>query len=451
MLLPSLCALDADRLVAQDLQHPRHARARPTTMRAIAPSPARRWRSTCPSTASRRSPAFSNACPISRSMRRRPRASARWPRRSARSTMAWRSSCRPRPACSSRPSPGFRPAASPASGCASAWKSRSAPISKPAATSTTPSPAPFPRSAFSASITTSARRRCRTCWRCASPTCMFEPLWNAAHIDHVQITVAETVGLEGRGRLLRRRRRAARHGAEPHAATAGAGRDGAAGQLRSHGGARREGQGAARAAPDRPGRDRHRPVPAPGAIAGAAVPGYAEELGKQLRHRDVRRDQGAYRQLALEGRAVLPAHRQAPARAQDRNRRPVPPRAPLDLRRQGRAHRAQPAGHRHPARREHRAVADGQGARARPRGHPPARGAARHRDARRLRRADQAHRLRTPAARPDRRRPDPVRPPRRGRGAVGLDRRDPRELGRPRRQRPSPIRPAAGGRRRRSR
>ena len=28
---------------------------------------------------------------------------------------------------------------------------------------------------------------------------MFEPLWNAAHIDHVQISVAETVGLEGRG------------------------------------------------------------------------------------------------------------------------------------------------------------------------------------------------------------------------------------------------------------
>jgi glucose-6-phosphate 1-dehydrogenase len=27
---------------------------------------------------------------------------------------------------------------------------------------------------------------------------MFEPLWNAAHIDHVQITVAETVGLEAR-------------------------------------------------------------------------------------------------------------------------------------------------------------------------------------------------------------------------------------------------------------
>jgi glucose-6-phosphate 1-dehydrogenase len=27
---------------------------------------------------------------------------------------------------------------------------------------------------------------------------LFEPLWNSAHIDHIQITVAETVGLEGR-------------------------------------------------------------------------------------------------------------------------------------------------------------------------------------------------------------------------------------------------------------
>jgi glucose-6-phosphate 1-dehydrogenase len=28
---------------------------------------------------------------------------------------------------------------------------------------------------------------------------LFEPLWNSAHIDHVQISVAETVGVEGRG------------------------------------------------------------------------------------------------------------------------------------------------------------------------------------------------------------------------------------------------------------
>ena len=28
---------------------------------------------------------------------------------------------------------------------------------------------------------------------------LFEPLWNSAHVDHVQVTVAETIGVEGRG------------------------------------------------------------------------------------------------------------------------------------------------------------------------------------------------------------------------------------------------------------
>jgi glucose-6-phosphate 1-dehydrogenase len=59
---------------------------------------------------------------------------------------------------------------------------------------------------------------------------LFEPLWNSAHIDHVQITVAETVGVED-ARLLRQSRRAARHGAEPHAAAALPRRHGAAASL----------------------------------------------------------------------------------------------------------------------------------------------------------------------------------------------------------------------------
>ena len=51
-----------------------------------------------------------------------------------------------------------------------------------------------------------------------------------------------------------------------------------------------------------------------GAINGELVPGYLEEIGAaSSAHRDLRRAQGRDRQLALGGRAVLPAHRQAPA------------------------------------------------------------------------------------------------------------------------------------------
>ncbi len=42
---------------------------------------------------------------------------------------------------------------------------------------------------------------------------IFEPIWNRRYIDHVQITVAETVGVESRGGYYEDGRRAARHGA----------------------------------------------------------------------------------------------------------------------------------------------------------------------------------------------------------------------------------------------
>ena len=46
-----------------------------------------------------------------------------------------------------------------------------------------------------ASTTTSARRRCRTCWCCASPTASSSRCGTRKYIDHVQITVAEEEGL----------------------------------------------------------------------------------------------------------------------------------------------------------------------------------------------------------------------------------------------------------------
>ena len=58
---------------------------------------------------------------------------------------------------------------------------------------------------------------------------MFEPIWNRNHIDHVQITVDEKLGVGHRGSFYDADRRVARHGAEPSVPAAVAGRDGAAG------------------------------------------------------------------------------------------------------------------------------------------------------------------------------------------------------------------------------
>ena len=52
----------------------------------------------------------------------------------------------------------------------------------------------------------SARRRCRTSWRCGLPTACPKSAVNRQHIDHVQITAAETVGVERRGKFYSDRR-----------------------------------------------------------------------------------------------------------------------------------------------------------------------------------------------------------------------------------------------------
>ena len=58
---------------------------------------------------------------------------------------------------------------------------------------------------------------------------MFEPIWNYKYIDHVQITVSETVSSDDRAGLLRQVRRDAGHDSESYFSADGAGGDGTAG------------------------------------------------------------------------------------------------------------------------------------------------------------------------------------------------------------------------------
>ena len=81
---------------------------------------------------------------------------------------------------------------------------------------------------------------------------IFEPVWNRNYIDHVQITAAEAIGIEGRGPFLREGRRAPRRGAEPRDGAAVVRRHGAAGLVRSRRGAPGKAQGVARHPADPP-------------------------------------------------------------------------------------------------------------------------------------------------------------------------------------------------------
>ena len=199
---------------------------------------------------------------------------------------------------------------------------------------------------------------------------IFEPIWNRRHIDHVQITVAESIGVENRGAFYEETGRQPRRPPEPPAPADEPGRDGAAGDVRGRRPARREGQGhpgdrradaATRSAPTSSA--------ASTARAGSAakpVPGYREEPEV-----DPESETETFVAARLEvddwrwsGVPVLPADRQAPAEAGDRDRDPVqggPPPAVPGL---GHRARAEPARDPDPAGRGDHAPLRGQGARA---------------------------------------------------------------------------------------
>ena len=154
---------------------------------------------------------------------------------------------------------------------------------------------------------------------------IFEPLFNQSYVDHVQITVAEEEGVGTRAGYYEQ---------------AGALRDMVQNHIAAAARARRRWSRRIRSTPtwsatrssrcsSRCGRSQAPAVDDSGRARavrrrlrhGHAGAGYREEAGVKPRiaHRDLRRAAGVHRQLALGRRAVLPAHRQTPAEARQRN------------------------------------------------------------------------------------------------------------------------------------
>ncbi|GIW19788.1 MAG: hypothetical protein KatS3mg065_0084 [Chloroflexota bacterium] len=261
---------------------------------------------------------------------------------------------------------------------------------------------------------------------------IFEPIWNRRYVDHVQITVAESIGIESRGRFYEE---------------TGASRD----ILQNHlmqllalvameppasfeaDALRDEKVKVVRAVnpftAERVARDVVRGQYGPGWVAGTAVPGYREEPGVEpgVGDRDLHRRPPRGRHLALVGRPLLPPERQAPPEAGDGDRDPVPGGPPPPLPGGERRPRAEPPRDADPAGRGDPPPLRGKGAGARPR-HPG-------RDdgllVRRLLQRRRPRRLRDPHPRRPLGRRLALHPGRRGRGSLadrdpdhrGLDRR----------------------------
>ena len=167
---------------------------------------------------------------------------------------------------------------------------------------------------------------------------IFEPVWNRRYIDHVQITVAETVGVEDRGSYYDNagvlRDMVQNHMFQllalvamepPSSFEADAVRDEKVKVLKSIRPMRPE---------EVPASARCAASTAPGEIDGKPVPGYRSEpkVSPDVGHRDLRRAQAPGRELALGRRAVLPALGQAAGAARHRDRDPVPAAAAPALR-----------------------------------------------------------------------------------------------------------------------
>ena len=200
MLLPSLYGLDSDGLLPADLRIIGTART-PLDDAGFRSRAEEALKEHLPAASIRRaSPSGSwRGCVMCRSTSPTLGASSGWPKPSAILATASRSSFRRRRRCSSRPSTGSRRPGSLARQCAWRSRSRSVPTSNSSREINDAVAAAFPEDRMFRIDHYLGKETVQNLLALRFANLMFEPLWNWAHIDHVQITVAETIGVEGRG------------------------------------------------------------------------------------------------------------------------------------------------------------------------------------------------------------------------------------------------------------